>query len=67
MQTQVYILDGAIERQRRVVLGLSQEVSGLEKLEEKQREEHERLLAKENELIISEFIASKFIRDKVAI
>ena len=67
LQTQVYILDGAIERQRRVVLGLSQEVSGLEKLEEKQREEHERLLAKENELIISEFIASKFIRDKVAI
>ncbi len=67
LQTQIYVLDGAIERQRRVVVGLSQEVSGIEKLEEKQRTEYERLLAKENELIISEFIASKFIREKVAI
>lgn len=67
LQTQVFLLDGAIERQRKMVVALSQEVSGLDKLEEKQKTEYNIMLAKEDELIISEFITSKFISQQTAV
>jgi flagellar FliJ protein len=66
LYTQISFLEGAIERQRRVVVELSQEISGLEKLEEKQRTEYNRLVAKEDELLISEFIASKFVSQQIS-
>lgn len=53
------MIDMKIDKQRRVVVKLSQEVSGLDKLEEEQREEYNRLLAKENETAIEEFLSFK--------
>lgn len=55
-------LENAVEMQRKNVVRMSQEISGLDKLEERQRTEYNRLVKKEDELIISEFIASRFIR-----
>lgn len=56
----------AVQRQVQVVVAASQEVSGLEKLEEKQVEEYNYLLNKENELVISEFISQKLAREKTS-
>jgi hypothetical protein len=53
------VMESSIERQRRVVVRLSQEVSGLDKLEEKQRAEYDYLVTKENEQIIEEFLSFK--------
>lgn len=49
-----------VEEQRRLVVGLSQEVSGLEKLGEKQREEYNYGLQKEEELRIGELVSLKY-------
>lgn len=50
------------ERQLQVVIAASQEVAGLDKLEEKQLEEYRQLEAKENELQIEEHVAASTIR-----
>ncbi len=44
----------------------SQDVSGLNKLEEKQLEEYQLAAAKADELEIAEFISSRMIRDRIA-
>lgn len=49
------------EQQRRVVVALSQEVSGLDKLKEKQYEEYQYDIQKEEELRIGELVSSKYI------
>lgn len=53
-----------VAEQQAVVVMLSQELSGLEKLEEKQREEHRVLEQKEWELEISEQVARTMIKKK---
>ncbi len=53
-----------IEKQRRKVVMLSQEISGLDKLEEQQREEYRRLEAKENETAIEEFLSFKMTSEE---
>lgn len=56
---QINLADMKIEKQRRNVVKLSQELSGLDKLEEQQREEYRKLEAKENETSIEEFLSFK--------
>lgn len=56
---QINLADMKIEKQRRNVVKLSQELSGLDKLEEQQREEYRRLEAKENQNSIEEFLSFK--------
>ncbi len=56
---QLNFIDMKIEKQRRVVVKLSQDVSGLDKLEEEQRTEYNHLAAKENETTIEEFLSFK--------
>ena len=58
-KVQLRVLDSSIDRQRRVVVGISQEISGLDKLEEHQLEEYNRLAAKEANQITEEFISFK--------
>jgi len=66
MRVQVNILEGAIERQRRVVVALSQEIESLNKLEEKKLEEYNDKVNKENEMLISEFIVSSLARQNAS-
>lgn len=47
-----------VERQLKIVVAASQELSGLDKLEEKQREEYRVKEAKEAELLISEHLVT---------
>lgn len=54
-----------IEKQLAVVLGITQEVSGLEKLKEKQLEAYRYQAGKEEELVISELVTSKYIAEQV--
>lgn len=54
-------MDATIERQRRVVVKASQEVSGLDKLEAEQREEYQKLEAKESETMIEEFLSFQML------
>lgn len=56
---QINLTEMKIEKQRRNVVRLSQELSGLDKLEEQQREEYRKLEAKENETSIEEFLSFK--------
>ena len=56
----------AVERQLQVVIALSQEVSGLDKLQEKQLEEYNYLQARADETFISEYISGNLIRQKQA-
>ncbi len=56
---QINLAEMKIEKQRRNVVKLSQELSGLDKLEEQQREEYRRLEAKENETSIVDFLSFK--------
>lgn len=51
-----------VERQVKVVVAASQEVTGLDKLKEKQLEEYQHQLAKADEDFISEYISGKLIR-----
>ena len=59
LRIQMNIMESSIEKQRRIVVAMSQEVSGLDKLEEKQRMEYNYLVNKENEQIIEEFLSFK--------
>ena len=49
-----------------VVLAASQEVSKLDKLEERQLEEYKKDAAKEEELFISELVSSDSIRKQIS-
>ena len=51
-----------VQKQREIVISASQEVSGLDKLEEKQLEEYRHEVNKENETEINEQITSKLVR-----
>lgn len=51
-----------VERQLHVVMGVKSEVQGLEKLRDKQQEEHNYLLQKENEETIGELINGQIAR-----
>mgnify|MGYP003294369523 CR=1 FL=1 len=59
LRIQMNVMESSIEKQRRVVVKMSQEVSGLDKLEEKQKAEYNYLANKENEQTIEEFISFK--------
>lgn len=59
LRIQMNVMESSIEKQRRIVVRMSQEVSGLDKLEEKQRAEYNYLANKENEQTIEEFISFK--------
>lgn len=61
---QLNILLMTIERQRKAVVKISQEVSGLDKLEEQQREEYNKLAAKESQNAIEEFLSFKLSAQK---
>ncbi len=64
IQIQERVLESSIEKQRKAVVKISQEVSGLDKLEEKQLQEYTYLCGKENEQIIEEFISFRLTRNK---
>ena len=53
-----------VNLQMKVVVAASQEVSKLEKLEDRQWEEYQHAAAKADEALIDEMIASKFVREK---
>ncbi len=54
---QMKFLDTYIERQRKVVVKLSQELTGYDKLEEKQFTEYTKKVTKETENFIEEFVS----------
>lgn len=56
----------SIEKQIQVVIQASQEVTGLDKLEEKQRMEYNIEQAKGHEAQIAEFVSSRLIRQRIA-
>lgn len=56
---EINIMDMKIEKQRRKVVAISQDVSGLEKLRDEQKSEYDHLAAKENETAIEEFLSFK--------
>ena len=61
---QINITDMKIEKQRRRVVALSQDVSGLDKLKEEQKNEYNHMLAKENETSIEEFLSFKMTAEQ---
>lgn len=60
----IALLDISIERQQKKVVTAKQEVSGLEKLEEKQLEEYTAAYNKEQEDVIAEFVSTSFSREE---
>ena len=56
---QMNLLDLKIEKQRRNVVALSQDVFGLEKLRDEQKDEYNHMAIKENEAAIEEFLSFK--------
>lgn len=62
---QINLMDMKIEKQRRNVVRLSQELSGLDKLENQQLEDYKKLLAKENETSVQEFLSFKMTSEDV--
>lgn len=56
----ISLLDISIERQQKKVVLAKQEVSGLDKLEEKQLEEYLNACNKEQEDIIAEFVSTSY-------
>lgn len=64
LDTKISLLIASVERQKKRVAQAKQDVSGMEKLEEKQLEEYRELEKKENDLIIEEFISSKMAREQ---
>ena len=60
----IALLDISIERQQKKDVTAKQEVSGLEKLEEKQLEEYNAAYNKEQEDIIAEFVSTSFTREE---
>lgn len=61
LRLELRTMDAGIERQRRIVVRVSQEVSGLDKLEEEQRTEYQRLAAKESETMLEEFLSFRML------
>lgn len=59
LRYQINLMDMKIEKQRRKVVTLSQDVFGLEKLREEQKSEYDHLAIKENESAIEEFLSFK--------
>lgn len=59
LRYQINLMDMKIEKQRRQVVTLSQDVFGLEKLREEQKSEYDHLAVKENEAAIEEFLSFK--------
>lgn len=57
-------MDRMVERQMQVVLEAQQEVSGLDKLEEKQLEEYQKDVMRADEQLIAEFISTKLAMEK---
>lgn len=55
-----------VEKQIKVVIAASQEVSGLDKLKDKQLEEYNHMVAKADENVIAEYIVSKIAAQKEA-
>ncbi len=55
----INIVDMKIEKQRRRVVAVSQDVSGLEKLRDEQKNEYNHMAVKENESAIEEFLSFK--------
>lgn len=66
LKSQQSALLSAVEKQIQVVVKASQEVTGLDKLEEKQRTQYNIEQARGNEAQIAEFVSSQFIRQKIA-
>ncbi len=58
LQVDIYNIEKDIAAQTKIVVGISQEVSGLEKLESKQREVYNKEVAKETENSISDYLSS---------
>lgn len=58
---ELVVTEAKVEEQIKVVVKASQEVSGLDKLEEKQLEEYRYLETKENEVQILELVSTKMI------
>ena len=56
---QIGLMDMKIEKQRRKVVAVSQDVSGLEKLRDEQKSEYDHMAIKENENTIEEFLSYK--------
>lgn len=56
-------LQVSIDRQQARVSSLKQDVSGYDNLEAKKREEYNKELAKEQDLVISEFVSQKYTRE----
>lgn len=56
-------LQVSIDRQQARVSSLKQDVSGYDNLEAKKREEYNKELAKEQDLVISEFVAQQYTRE----
>ena len=59
LRIQMNVMESSIEKQRNIVVKMLQEVSGLDKLEEKQRAEYNYLVNKESEQSIEEFLSFK--------
>lgn len=57
-------LEKLVEKQLAVVIARTQEVSGLEKLRDKQLEEYNEAAMKEEQLNIMEMVSSKYIREQ---
>lgn len=51
-----------VERQLEVVLEATKDVNGLERLRDKQREEYNEAVRKEDDLTISELVSSQYVR-----
>lgn len=66
LKSQQSALGCAVEKQIQVVVEASQEVTGLDKLEEKQRTQYNMEQAKGNEAQIAEFVSSQFIRQRIS-
>ena len=59
-------IDEEIEKQRQIVVSVSQEVKKLENLKEKQLEEYRQAEAKEEQEMISEHVSGSFVRNGVS-
>lgn len=60
-------VEAAIERQLRVVVSITQEVEGMEKLREKQQEEYNYNLAKSEELMVAELVNTQRVLRQIAL
>lgn len=59
-------MDRRVERQTQVVLAAQQEVSGLDKLEEKQLEEYQREQMHADEQFVAEYLSTKLAMEKAS-